>query len=301
MLPAPARIGAPPPRSEPAHQDRELADGGYRERQNDLQRDLGRDLPRERLPEPPRDILRNPPQRDVVREALGQDAGFQAEQPVTREISRDALRDLGRDLDRREEQRQTRDRQRFEPAPAIRNDDFAFEEPPRDNANARPRSAGTSGRRDDGGQQKKGASAGLWIGGAAVFALIAGGAYIADQMREQIVQVVPGTARVYDAIGMKVNARGLDFTDITYAKEIQNGVTVLAIRGAIVNVSDREVPIPKLHFTVRNEDQQPIYNWTLPVEIAKLPPKGRTAFATKLESPPPDAWDLKIRFAKAGE
>lgn len=317
MLPSPPRIGA-----HAAQREEEPSDGGYRDRQRDLARDLERDLPREPVREtarePLRDAMRDPPQRDVVREALGEDQ-YRSNVPVTREIGRDKLRDMSRDLDRRDNDRRDGDRRdverrdgdrrdvafdrsRFEPAPQIRKDDIAFDEPVRD-IPVVDRGRGGSDRRSSRRSEDRGrGGASSWlIAGGILLAMIAAAGWLFDSMQSQIVQAFPSTAPIYDAMGYKVNSRGLDFADITYAREIDNGVTVLAIRGKIVNISDREVPVPKVRVTVRDADKRNIYGWTFTPEMSKLDPKARAAFSTRLESPPPDAWDLEIRFAKAGE
>jgi predicted Zn finger-like uncharacterized protein len=289
LLPAPPRIGA--------QAERENADaGGYRDRQRDLARDLDRDLPRETGRDGLRDPLRDSGQRDVVREALGHDRGFDPAPLVTREISRESMRDMSRDLDRREP---ALDRGRFEPAPNLRNGDIAFDEPVRsDSPSDRRRMADERRRGDD---RKKGGSSGLLIGGGMFVALLVGIAFVADSMREQIVEVFPGTRGIYSMLGYTATPRGLDFSDISYAKEIENGVTVLAIRGQIVNASDREVAVPKMRVTVSDSEKQKLYQWTVPPDRSKVGPKSKIPLSIRLESPPPEAWYLDIRFAKAGE
>jgi hypothetical protein len=288
MLPAPPRIGA--------QTEREMAEmGGYRDRQRDLARDLDRDLPRETGRDGLRDPLRDaPPQRDVVREALGHDTNFAPQGPVTREITRDSMRDMTRDLDRREP---AMDR-RFEPAPSIRGGDIDFEEPVRNDPV--PQRGRDDRRRESG--KKRGGPSGLLIGGGMFLALIAGVAYVADSMHEQIVQIFPGTRGVYSMLGYSSpTARELDFANIVWGKEIENGVTVLAIRGQIVNVTDREVTVPKLRVTVNDSEKQKLFQWTTEPEQSKVAPKSKIPLLIRLESPPPDAWSLDIRFAKAGE
>ena len=133
-------------------------------------------------------------------------------------------------------------------------------------------------------------------------ALVMVAGIVGVQFREQIVKIEPATASLYERLGYgEINSRGLDFEGVTYAREIDNGVTVLAIRGQIVNVSDRELPVPPVRVTVRDADKRDLYQWTFTPETPKLTPKSRADFTTRLESPPPDAWDLEIRFAKAGE
>jgi predicted Zn finger-like uncharacterized protein len=295
MLPAPPRIGA--------QAERDAADaGGYRDRGRDLTRDLDRDLPRETGRDGFRDPLRDPPQRDVVREALGQDTGYG--QPVTREISRESMRDMGRDigravgrdLDRRDP---GLERGRFEPAPTVRGGDIDFEDGMRTEPNI-PRARSADERRNE-TRKKSGGSSGLLIGGGMFLALMAGTAYVADAFHEQIVQIFPGTRGVYSMLGYSTSTRELDFANIVWGKEIENGVTVLAIRGQIVNVTDREVAVPKLRVTVNDSEKQKLYQWTTQPEQSKVAAKSKIPLLIRLESPPPEAWSLDIRFAKAGE
>lgn len=288
MLPAPPRIGA--------QADREMAEtGGYRDGRRDLTRDLDRDLPREMGRDGMRDPLRDPPQRDVVREALGHDNNFSPPAPVTREITRESMRDMGRDLDRRDP---PMDR-RFEPAPSIRGGDIDFEEPVRNDPIPQRNRAVDDRRRETG--KKRGGPSGLLIGGGMFLALVTGVAYVADSMHEQIIQIFPSTRGVYSLLGYSAKQRELDFANIVWGKEIENGVTVLAIRGQIVNITDREVSVPKLRVTVNDSEKQKLIQWTVPPDQPKVGAKSKIPLLIRLESPPPEAWSLDIRFAKAGE
>jgi hypothetical protein len=289
MLPPPSIRSTSLPRDH-ISQFEEDNQSGYRDRQRDLTRDLNRDLPREAGRDAGRDIGRDIA-RDFARE-IPRDVTRDAPREVTREISRDSLRDMGRNLDRREtEIERGRDP---EAGPGFQNADRRFETHDIDDELSRRE------RRNE-REISKGKSSRWWVGIAAIMALVLGLGWVGDAYREQIVMAAPQTAGVYELFGYKVNARGLDFEGVTYAREIDNGVAVLAIRGQIVNLTNNELPVPKVKVTVRDADKRDLYQWTFVPETAKLTGKGRTAFATRLESPPPDAWDLEIRFAKAGE
>jgi hypothetical protein len=279
MLPAPPRMAA--------QTERETADAGnYRDRQREMARDLDRDLPRETGRDGLRDPLRDPPQRDVVREALSQDSNFGG--PVTREVSRDVVR-----------REAGTERGRFEPAPSIRSGDIDFDESARHEP-AIPRSREAADRRRE-PVRKSGGPSGLLIGGGMFLALIAGIGYVADSMHAQIMQIFPGTSGVYRMLGYANTKTELDFANIVWGKEIENGVTVLAIRGQIVNVTDREVSVPKLRVTLNDSEKQQLLQWTTPPEQPTVAPKSKIPLLIRLESPPPDAWSLDIRFARAGE
>jgi predicted Zn finger-like uncharacterized protein len=114
--------------------------------------------------------------------------------------------------------------------------------------------------------------------------------------RSQVVRWVPQTASLYGAIGLPVNLRGLVFTNITTAKEIQDGVQVLVVEGTIVSTAARAVDVPQLRFALRNGTGQEIYNWTAPPPRDALGPGQTMAFRSRLASPPRDGHEVFVRF-----
>lgn len=114
--------------------------------------------------------------------------------------------------------------------------------------------------------------------------------------RTDVARWVPQTASLYAAIGLPVNLRGLTFINITAGKEINDGVQVLVVEGAMVNTTARVADVPRLRFAVRNAHGHEIYTWTaLPARNA-LAPGATLAFRSRLASPPPEAHDVLVRF-----
>ena len=133
---------------------------------------------------------------------------------------------------------------------------------------------------------------------AAVLALACCGALA---KREQVARLLPGTARSFASLGYPVNLRGLEFRNVTFRTEIDNGVPVLAVSGDIVNVTSKPVQVPDIRFSLRNATRHEVYHWTGRAENGEVAPDGQTAFVTRLASPPLAADHLQIHFVDAGK
>ncbi len=80
-----------------------------------------------------------------------------------------------------------------------------------------------------------------WAGLIAVVLLIVAAAV---RYRQDIALIWPQSAGVYSSLGLHVNATGIDFRDVDYRRENEDGQVVLAVSGNIVNVGKRELPVP---------------------------------------------------------
>jgi hypothetical protein len=114
--------------------------------------------------------------------------------------------------------------------------------------------------------------------------------------RYDFVRALPQTASFYAWIGMPVNLRGLTFDNLTTTTEQHEGVPILVVQGEIVNKAGKFIDVPRLRFAVRNAAREEIYSWTAVLPRAALPPGEGAAFRTRLASPPPDAYDVPVRF-----
>jgi predicted Zn finger-like uncharacterized protein len=121
------------------------------------------------------------------------------------------------------------------------------------------------------------------------------------QYRQTIVELWPGLAPLYDVMGLPVETEGIALTDVAYQHEVEDGQPVLSVSGKIVNVSDRELPVPIIRVMLSDSDQHEIYHWMFNAGVQSLKPGAESPFVTRLSSPPPEARNLNIRFAEAGE
>ena len=135
---------------------------------------------------------------------------------------------------------------------------------------------------------------GLVLTGCILF-LVAALAVLAAA-RTAVVRVAPQTARVYAALGLPVNLRGLVFEGVKLGYEVAEGVSVMVIEGTIANKTKRETEVPRLRFAVRNADRLETYAWTALPAARVLAAGESLPFRTRLASPPADARDVLVRF-----
>jgi predicted Zn finger-like uncharacterized protein len=121
----------------------------------------------------------------------------------------------------------------------------------------------------------------------------------AVRYRQEITVIWPQSAGVYSTLGMKVNAKGVDFSKVDYHRESEDGQVVLAVTGAIVNNSDRELPVPQtVRVTLSDASNHEIYHWTFTPTVRTLKAGQSIPFTTRISSPPAAARHLEVRFAR---
>ncbi len=118
---------------------------------------------------------------------------------------------------------------------------------------------------------------------------------------KQVTSLFPGAAQIYEKAGVKVNTRGLEFREISYKRELDEGVLVLAIEGKVANVSDEPVKVPPLRIALMDAKKHDLYSWTLHAEPEIVAPGAKAKFTSRLASPPSDASNMQVRFALPGE
>lgn len=137
-----------------------------------------------------------------------------------------------------------------------------------------------------------------WAGLIAVVLLIA---VSAVRYRQDIAVIWPQSAGVYSSLGLKVNASGIDFRQVDYRRETEDGQVVLAVSGVIVNAGSRQLPVPQtVRVTLSDSSNHELYHWTFKPTATVLGPNQSVPFVTRLSSPPAAARHLEVRFAKDG-
>jgi predicted Zn finger-like uncharacterized protein len=115
-------------------------------------------------------------------------------------------------------------------------------------------------------------------------------------LRATVVRAAPELAGLYAAIGLPVNLRGLEFTEIKTAHEIQDGIPVLVIEGEVMNVTRQPVEVPRLRLAVLGPDARELYAWTALLPRSVLPEGERLSFRSRLASPPVEGKQVLVRF-----
>jgi predicted Zn finger-like uncharacterized protein len=115
-------------------------------------------------------------------------------------------------------------------------------------------------------------------------------------LRTTVVRAAPELAGLYAAMGLPVNLRGLEFTDIKTTHEIQDGIPVLVIEGEVMNVTRQPVEVPRLRLAVLGPDARELYAWTALLPRSVLPEGEKLSFRSRLASPPAEGKQVLVRF-----
>lgn len=137
-----------------------------------------------------------------------------------------------------------------------------------------------------------------WVGLIVVVLSIG---FAAVRYRQDIATIWPQSAGVYSSLGLHVNASGIDFRQVEYRRETEDGQVVLAVTGQIVNAAPRELTVPQtVRVTLSDANNHELYHWTFKPSAQVLGPGQSVKFMTRLASPPAAARHLEVRFAKDG-
>jgi predicted Zn finger-like uncharacterized protein len=114
--------------------------------------------------------------------------------------------------------------------------------------------------------------------------------------REAVVRLLPQTARLYAAAGFPVNLRGIEIRNVKSRLVVDGDEPVLVIDGDLVNVADRKVDVPRLHFALTGTDGRQVYVWSAQADRANLQPGETLNFRRRLAAPPAEAKNVSVRF-----
>ncbi|MGH6870663.1 MAG: DUF3426 domain-containing protein [Rhizomicrobium sp.] len=131
-----------------------------------------------------------------------------------------------------------------------------------------------------------------WLAFAATILVIG---FAAVTYREQAVHAWPRSASLYAALGLKVNPLG--FVDVTHARETEDGQSVLAITGKLINLSAHKVAVPRIEVTLTDDARHEVLRKSFAAGVAQLEPGQMASFLARLSSPPAAARHMELRFA----
>ena len=114
--------------------------------------------------------------------------------------------------------------------------------------------------------------------------------------REAVVRLLPQTAKLYASVGFPVNLRGIEIRNVKSRLVVDNDEPVLVVDGDLVNVADRRVDVPRLHFALLAPDGRQIYVWSAQADRANLQPGETLNFRRRLAAPPAEAKNVSVRF-----
>ena len=137
--------------------------------------------------------------------------------------------------------------------------------------------------------------AGLVVGLVVAGGLVAGvGAAVL--FRQVIVETVPASAPVFQALGLEVDTLGLTIENVTSKAVVQGGRPVLAITGVIHNKNETATQAPPIRISLLDKEGAPVAGLLAQPLNASVPPGARRYFAVSLPDPPSSARELEVAF-----
>lgn len=116
--------------------------------------------------------------------------------------------------------------------------------------------------------------------------------------RDGLVWAFPQLAGLYEAIGIEVNVVGIEFKSVNTVRALRDGVETLMIKADLVNVSNRQVNVPRVRVELIGADGNLLYEWNATPQARVLRPSESVEFSAQLASPPLDAVDMRLGFVE---
>lgn len=146
-------------------------------------------------------------------------------------------------------------------------------------------------------QSARGGMSAARVAGWALLLLIMGGATAsAYQYRHFIVNAWPQTVSAYRVLGIDTNVTGIALRDISTERNTEDGMPILSVRGRVVNMTNRVVPVPRVRLSLVNASGEEVYWWFHALPLGRLDPEEDYRFVSNLPSPPVEATHLKVEF-----
>jgi predicted Zn finger-like uncharacterized protein len=132
-----------------------------------------------------------------------------------------------------------------------------------------------------------------WL--AFLLVLLAGGGGLIE-LREPIVGFWPPAAKLYDVVGLPVDAPGAGLTVSATSTLSGDGPPMLVVEGVVRNVSGKPREVPRIKAVARSAAHQDLKNWTFTPGVLVLLPGETANFRAELSDPPRGAIDLLVGF-----
>ena len=115
--------------------------------------------------------------------------------------------------------------------------------------------------------------------------------------RNGIVEKVPATAAVYQAVGLTIDQDlGLEFEDVTLNWQAEGDVFVLVVEGEIVNLSEANQVIPPLRMAILDSDGEELQTESFEIAEGVLNAGNRINFSGRIVNPADQGENFRLTF-----
>lgn len=118
-------------------------------------------------------------------------------------------------------------------------------------------------------------------------------------LRTDLVRALPDLAGLYEAMGLKVNVVGLDFSVVETTRASGPAGDTLEVRAKIRPVEPFAVSVPQIVVTLFGQSGQQVYQWGVSPSVPSLSAGDTLEFSAELPNPPADAMKAVLSFSEA--
>jgi len=136
--------------------------------------------------------------------------------------------------------------------------------------------------------------------GIAAALVLAVGLGAATMFRTQVAGVIPGSAAVFEAVGLPISELGLVLEGVASQPAFQSGRPVLAISGSVRNTREEAAAVPPIRFALVDPEGAEVAILTAEPAGESLPGGAVRHFAVALPDPPAGAHELVVAFDLSG-
>jgi len=136
--------------------------------------------------------------------------------------------------------------------------------------------------------------ASVWAGLAAAVALVL---VMAVVFRAKVVELWPGTASAYAAVGLPVNASGLLIDKVAATPQVLGGHRVLRVTGVVTNAAGAPRPIPGFRVGVLDHAGKILMQRTIAMSAPPIKVGEARRFSLTVTDPPPGYDAVEVTLA----
>ena len=118
--------------------------------------------------------------------------------------------------------------------------------------------------------------------------------------RDLVVHLWPGTAAVYETIGISAKrlGHGLDIREIRMERASEDGTDLLVVRGIVVNVSGSPRDVPDIRLSLVDGAGEEVQSVSGPAPETRIGAGEATGFEFRMAEPPSAARNIRVGFQR---
>ena len=149
-------------------------------------------------------------------------------------------------------------------------------------------------------EESRSGAGGLALAAAwAVFLSVLSGVTLAFiNFREDIVVALPGTGALYRSVGLGIQTQQIDFGPVNYRWTVADGKPMIEVTGQIINLTDREIPVPRVLINVRDKESNDPVKATATIRSDPLAARETADFTLEFISPSKSVNQIELAFAE---